>query len=143
MAVAGQDEVEVLEELSAWLPEQRWFSTRLGRSNLAVIERIELLDPAREARVEALVVGDAADPRPPFVQVPLTFRARGTAPEGLEPIATAGDLDVFDGPSDPAFVRAWLAEVSDDVSLAATLDTDSARLISGEQSNSSIVLRGV
>ncbi|NLF05432.1 MAG: aminoglycoside phosphotransferase, partial [Actinomycetales bacterium] len=136
----GQD--VVLEALAAWLPERRWFPARLTGVPLAVVDRLDLADPEGEARAEVLLVGAAADPRPPFVQVALTYRAPGTVPAGLAPVARVDGADVLDGPSDPAFVRAWLAAASGDAALAASLDVSSARAVSGEQSNSSIIVRG-
>ncbi len=136
---------DVLDALVTWLPGRRWFHARDAGARLAVVDRLELPDPAGEARVVVLLLGVAPDPGPPFVQVPLTFRAAGTAPAEIDPVATVagGSLEVFDGPEDPAFVRAWLAAADDDGRLGAALDTDSARLVSGEQSNSSVVVTGV
>jgi len=133
---------EVLDAIASWLPPRRWFPTRLEHAPLRVAETIELADPLGKARVELLLVGEAGSTRPPFVQVPLSFRPAGTGPAGLEPVARVGGQDVFDGPSDPAFVRAWFAAVPGGDELARQLDLDAARLVAGEQSNSSVILPG-
>jgi len=135
---------DVLDALVAWLPGRRWFHARDAGARLTVVDRLELADPAGEARVVVLLLGVGLDPDPPFMQVPLVFRAPGTAPAGTAPLASVpgARLEVFDGPDDPAFVRAWLAAADDGGRLGAVLDADSARPVSGEQSNSSIIVAG-
>lgn len=127
--------------LLAWLQPRRWFPARLAGAELTVVERLELPDPEDEARVEVLVlgaVGEEADP--PYVQVPLVHREPGTS-QGV-PIAEVEGLALVDGPSDPAFLRAWLAATPQGPRVAPGLDLGAARLVSGEQSNSSVVVPG-
>lgn len=142
---------DLLRTLAPWLASQRWFHQHQDAEQLTVVESFELVDPAGQARLPVLLLGDRPEPHPPWVQVPLALRPAGERERGPSFIGTVGDgrWDVFDGPGDPAFVRAWLTAASggDDappvpegVARADELDAEGARLVSGEQSNSSIVL---
>ena len=129
----------VLDVLRGWVQAQRWFP---AKGTDAAVERVgvlELADPAGEAAVAVhlLRVGSSGT----LLQVPVVLRATGTAlPESARTIATTPDGVLVDGPGDPAFLRAWLAAAEHDVAVDPVLD--GARPLSGEQSNSSVLLPG-
>lgn len=132
---------QLLDLLRPWLPGRRWFHEHQDAARLSVVESFELVDPAGEARLPVLLVGTGPRPAPPYVHVPLALRPRGSRVPTAAHVGTAGNgsWEVFDGPGDPAFVRAWLAAADGDLP-AAALDPAAARLVSGEQSNSSVII---
>ena len=138
---------ELLRTLTPWLPAQRWFHEHQDTGRLVVVESFELVDPAGEARLPVLLLGTGPEPRPPWLQVPLALRPVGS-PTPATPLGTLGTWHVLDGPADPAFVRAWLAAaeagehappVPAGVARADELDPGAARIVSGEQSNTSLI----
>ena len=104
------------------------------------------------------LVGLDSGDRLDVVQVPLTFR--GAPLEGCEHAligttthSTLGERWVYDGVHDPVFVRAWLTLVADQAEVAGAAGTLSdapdappvdpsaaAKVLSGEQSNTSVVV---
>lgn len=139
---------ELLRTLTPWLPAQRWFHEHQDTGRLVVVESFELVDPAGEARLPVLLLGTGPEPRPPWLQVPLALRPVGS-PTPATPLGTLGTWHVLDGPADPAFVRAWLAAaeagehappVPAGVARADELDPGAARIVSGEQSNTSVIV---
>lgn len=136
---------DVLDTLVDWLPERRWFHVRDAGAELTVVTRLELADPAEEAQVLVLLLAVGPEARPPYMQVPLTLRPAGSAPPGAVRIGTTaqGSLEVFDAPTDPAFVRAWLLAADETGGLSASLDAGTARPVAGEQSNSSVIVDSV
>src|SRR5690606_18143661 len=94
------------------------------------------------------LLGAGPEPRPPWLQVPLALGRVGSPPRAT-PLGTLGTWHVLDGPADPAFVRAWLAAaeagehappVPAGVARADELDPGAARIVSGEQSNTSVIV---
>jgi maltokinase len=113
---------ELLTILRDWLPTRRWFPAKGVAARLECIGGLTLADPRGEASVRVLLVRVRAPDIDSVLQVPVTVRA----PTGLR-----DDVD------DPAFLRAWLAAADGP---GAVVDPDRARVLSGEQSNSSVVL---
>ncbi|WP_228760119.1 1,4-alpha-glucan branching protein GlgB [Pseudactinotalea sp. HY158] len=83
------------------------------------------------------------------VQVPVVLAQAGApGPATPEPIASLAGWDVFDGPTHPAFLPAWLGAATTPTrpglhtlpGPAAGLDLAAARAVRGEQSNSSIIV---
>lgn len=130
---------QLLDLLQPWLPSRRWFHEHQDPSRLTVVWSFELVDPAGEARLPVLLVGTGERPAPPYVHVPLSLRPHGTPAPAAAHVGSVAGWDVFDGPGDPAFVRAWLAAAEGD-HRPEELDADAARLVAGEQSNSSIIV---
>lgn len=150
----------LLELLTTWMPHQRWF---LGaeRPQLQLVGSYSLTDPEPDPdvhRIEvALITDHGAAGGPVVYQVPLTFRK--SAPEAcIGTIEVGGSpVHVLDGPKDPACARALLhliasqgnasARESADPTRAAGVLTPgaspgryaSSRVLSGEQSNTSII----
>ncbi|HET9656548.1 MAG TPA: hypothetical protein VFP72_14420 [Kineosporiaceae bacterium] len=155
------------ELIGAWLPRQRWFAAKGGQDPVLEFSGgLRLHRPSGSAPgvtvhfVSATVGGTRAT-----YQLPLTYHPQ-PVPE-LEH-ALIGVLDteeeplwVYDGPHDPAFVRDWLALVATGAEAladegpaggravgvrqpgATVPDLDRpARVLSGEQSNTSVIVGG-
>jgi maltokinase len=153
---------EVPQYLSDWITGQRWYS---GKGRAPVWERLggfELPDPTGEARITVHFLLDAAEP-PLLYQVPLTERR---VPVGALADHLVGSFEggsgteyLYDGPHDPAGAAAILRLMLDggearpddgSSGLAARghlapgvepAEIVSAKVLSGEQSNTSIIYR--
>jgi maltokinase len=155
-----------LELVAPWMARQRWYAAK-GR--LPVLRRLwswRLDDPAGEVGVETLLVVDEGGSEPVVYQVPLTYR--GAPLEGAQQ-ALVGTMEhsvlgrrwVYDGPHDPVYARQLLALTlgravpqaggkSDTPepavagvrhpSWTADLHVRGSRVLSGEQSNTSVIL---
>lgn len=138
---------ELLTALRGWLPDRRWFPVK-GDADLTVVGALTLVDPQGAAEIRILLVRVVSATVDAVLQVPLALhRGRpGTDPTGPGWIATVGRpaVDLHEGPADPAFLRAWLAAASGPAGSPADLavDPDRARVITGEQSNTSVILPG-
>jgi len=138
---------ELLTLLRDWLPTRRWFPAKGVAARLECVGGLTLADPLDEASVRVLLVRVRASDIDSVLQVPVTLRSpAGLAPSavigssadvGAPPSATRGRTELRDGVGDPAFLRAWLAAADGP---GAVVDPDRARVLSGEQSNSSVVL---
>jgi maltokinase len=113
---------ELLTILRDRLPTRRWFPAKGVVARLECIGGLTLADPRGEASVRVLLVRVRAPDIDSVLQVPVTIRS---------PTELRDDVD------DPAFLRAWLAAADGP---GAVVDPDRARVLSGEQSNSSVVL---
>ncbi|WP_255491571.1 aminoglycoside phosphotransferase [Actinotalea sp. JY-7876] len=137
-ARATDDELARL--LDAWLPAQRWYPAKGTAGALPVVAVVPLADPRGEAEVRVEL---RRLPGGGLLQVPVVLRR--PAGDGTEPtggvVGRLGDGTlVLDGTHDPAFLRALLAAArGDDV---ADADLAGARVMTGEQSNTSVLLPG-
>jgi maltokinase len=128
-ARSDPDDARLLEVVRGWLPGQRWYPAKGVRAELSVIAGIDLADDVR-----ILLVRVHAGSIDAVLQVPLVLgSSRGDVIGSLDGRA------VCDGAAHPTFLRAWLA-AADGPGFAA--DPADARLISGEQSNTSVILGG-
>jgi predicted trehalose synthase len=155
-----------LELVAPWMARQRWYAAK-GR--LPVLRRLwswRLDDPAGEVGVETLLLVDEGGPEPVVYQVPIT--SRGAPLEGAQH-ALVGTMEhsvlgrrwVYDGPHDPVYASQLLAltlgqavpqagGMSDTpepavagvrhASWTADLHVRGSRVLSGEQSNTSVIL---
>jgi 1,4-alpha-glucan branching enzyme len=128
------------------MPQQRWYPAKGRGVGLRLLGGTALDDPAGTADVQVLVIGLDSGDRFDVTQVPLTMR--GSPLAGADD-ALVGVLDdargrrwVYDGTHDPAYVSALLTSL--EVAPGAVLpSTDAAaRVLTGEQSNTSIVVDG-
>ena len=129
---------ELVRLLADWLPERRWFPVKGVVAALDLVGARDLRDPRDEARVRILFVRATAPGTDVVLQIPVTLRTPGGR-DGITRIGVIGDppLEVHDGCGDPAFLRAWLAAADGP---GAAVDPQRARVLTGEQSNTSIVL---
>jgi maltokinase len=128
----------VLEILRAWVPAQRWFPAKGEHVALERVGVADLPDPLGEATVQVHLL---ALPSGRLLQVPTVVRV-GAVPDGtpgvIGVLGGSGVSTVVDGPHDPAFVRAWLSAATKD--LPVEFDVDQLRVLTGEQSNTSVIL---
>ena len=155
-----------LELVAPWMARQRWYAAK-GR--VPVLRRLwswRLDDPAGQVGVETLLLVDEGGPEPVVYQVPLTYR--GAPLEGAQH-ALVGTMEhsvlgrrwVYDGPHDPVFAAQLLALTLGEAVAQAGSRSDTpepavsgarhpswrtgvrlrgSRVLSGEQSNTSVVL---
>ncbi|MGL4745828.1 MAG: maltokinase N-terminal cap-like domain-containing protein [Dermatophilaceae bacterium] len=157
-----------LELLEAWMGDQRWYAAKGRRPRLRRVGRWRLDDPAGDVGVETLVVVDDCGTDPVVYQVPLTYRAAPLAGAdhalvGVLEHSVLGRRWVYDAPHDPVYAAQLLELVQGRVrarssSLSHTDDgtvrgvpqrswstevrARTSRVLSGDQSNTSIVLDG-
>ncbi|HET6666851.1 MAG TPA: aminoglycoside phosphotransferase, partial [Intrasporangium sp.] len=154
-----------LELLTGWMPDQRWYAAKGRAPQLERVGGFRFEDPEGQVGVEVVLVADRAASPPVVYQVPLTYR--GTPLEGAEH-ALIGTMDhsvlgarwVYDGPHDPVYVAGLVdailtggrsdgAQASHGSNALAvgwptgltTGTVSSSRVLSGEQSNTSIICR--
>ena len=151
------------DHLNHWVATQRWFAGRGGVPRLVSIGRWALpaTEPGVDIRTE--LVFDETAPTRTLYQLPLTER-RAPLPGGDDALISAvGGSYLYDGPGDPAYCRALLAFILNEDSTAPGPDgarargellveavpgdrpavVHTSRVLSGEQSNTSIILDGV
>jgi len=130
------DLADLLPVLSGWLPRQRWYSGMAEPSALTIVEH------SVEGDGWPVLVRLVLDADGGLYQVVVGLRARDQWPEFLrgQDRAVIGDLGTdlgdavaYDAVVDPELAMLILAEVAPDESAAR------ARLMSAEQSNSSLV----
>lgn len=136
---------DLLALLRGWLPSRRWYPEK-GRSALPEpIGEIPLVDPEGAAQVGLHLFRFASGA---VLQVPLVLHDLDTGPQDVLGTVTrdGAQLTVADGCADPAFLRAWFALARRKSGLLPDLvagDLDApgaARVLSGEQSNTSVLL---
>ena len=155
---AGVVEIdELLELVAGWLPQQRWFPARTEAVRLRLVDLVSWETDESGTSVHVLVVtadgsptGSAAAQVPVVLrtgpaEVPTTSRGLGHVPVRDERGgATQETALVTDGPGDPAYLRAWLDRAVPEPDVAghvrAGLEARACRPITGEQSNSSVIL---
>lgn len=138
------DDEGLLAALDAWLPSQRWYPAKDaaagGTAGASVVSRLELTDPDGEALVLDALIRVPSSEGSVVVQVPLVLDKGDDVPGA---IATLDDGSVMsDGPHHPAFLRAWSALAVEQGTGAglAPLDPSRARVLRGEQSNTSVLI---
>jgi maltokinase len=137
----------LVEALEPWLRAQRWFPvkgtdvtcTALGGIELSGIEPSGIEPDGVRVRCLLVTVEAASTGTRAVLQVPLVLEP--TASSGGHVLAVHDGLAVRDGAGDPAFVAAWLA-VADGPVADLTIDPAASRVLTGEQSNTSVVLSG-
>jgi maltokinase len=139
--VSDAAEVPGIRPIAPWIARQRWFANSTGD---ALTEEASL-PLTEDGRVRTAFVRDATAGAEALYQVPLVI----TADSGIDGSGLA------DGPHDPAFVTALLEVLLGDAPIEGTGVTAhgqrigwtgpaptvrTARVLSGEQSNSSIIV---
>lgn len=155
-----------IELVSGWIGGQRWYAAKGHRPQLRLLAAWRLDDPEGDVGVETLVVADEAGPEPIVYQVPLSYRGE---PLGSADHALLGTMEhsalgrrwVYDATHDPVYAalllelvqgraRAQSSTVSGAVEDAVTgvpqpswgpeVHVRTSRVLSGEQSNTSVIL---
>lgn len=143
-------------ELADWVAGQRWFSGKGRRPDLLCIGTVPLASDEPGTAIQVTLLLDRSHPEQTLYQVPLTVRADPLLE--LAPILRGPDGGyLYDGPRDPAYPRALLSligggqtraegafrvtgECQPDASLGSIRGS---RVLSGEQSNTSIIVDSV
>lgn len=130
----------LVEVLGPWLRAQRWFSVKGADVTCTALGGIDLATGG-DVRVRCLLVAvhAASTDTRAVLQVPLVLSPVSSA--GGDALAVHDGLAVRDGAGDPAFVAAWLATADGPVA-DLTIDPAASRVLTGEQSNTSVVLSG-
>ena len=149
--------------LPPWMAQQRWYA---GKGRVPALKRIGGLrfeDPAGEVGVETWLVLDESGQDPTIYQVPLTYRGTRLAGADHALIATVehnslGTRYIYDAPHDPVFAAELLRLMLDEGTVgsdgplgwgvahghreatAELAQLMASRVLSGEQSNTSIIL---
>ncbi len=120
--------------LRAWLPARRWFPAKTGAADVGLVGTLTFPDEPTGARVRILLVRVQARGVDAVLQVPLAF---GPGPGDV--IGSLGGTTVRDGAGDPEFLQRWLAAAQGP---GASVEPAAARVMTGEQSNTSVILPG-
>ncbi|MFN8097861.1 MAG: phosphotransferase [Dermatophilaceae bacterium] len=152
-----------IDLVAGWIGTQRWYAAKGRTPQLRRLFAWRLDDPAGEVGIETLLIADDATTPPIVYQVPLTYRSAPLvgadhALVGTIEHSVLGTRHVYDGTHDPlyaaqlfALARGSGAAASSSVSDAPEptvtgqrlggpdLTLISSRVLSGEQSNTSII----
>ncbi|QKE84126.1 phosphotransferase [Arthrobacter sp. NEB 688] len=154
---------ELVEE---WMGSQRWYAAKGRRPRVRRLAAWRLDDPAGEVGIETMLVVDEAGDEPVVYQVPLTYRGEPLASADHALVGTLehsvlGRRWVYDAPHDPAYATQLLELVQGRVPAASSSASDavddsvsgvpqpswtssvrvrSSRVLTGEQSNTSVIL---
>ena len=153
----------VLELLPAWMTQQRWYA---GKGQAPVLRQIGSLrfdHPAGEVGIEVWLLLDESGQDPKTYQVPLTHRGARLPGADHALIATlengsSGTRFIYDAPHDPVFATALMRLMLDEAKVASDGVQGSgdahghrvtaadpghlvaSRVLTGEQSNTSIII---
>ncbi|HMM94634.1 aminoglycoside phosphotransferase [Phycicoccus sp.] len=154
---------ELVEE---WMGAQRWYAAKGRRPRVRRLASWRLDDPAGEVGIETMIVADESGDEPVVYQVPLTYRGEPLASADHALVGTTehsvlGRRWVYDAPHDPVYATQLLELVQGRVPAASSSESDavdesvtgvpqaswsravrvrSARVLAGEQSNTSVIL---
>lgn len=132
-------DARLLAALRPWLLDRRWFPVKEPDAVLSVVGALEL--PSAGSRVRLLLLAVSGGALRAVLQVPLVLTSSAGPADVV--IASLDGLDVLDGAGHPDFLAAWLT-VADGPAGAATirarLSPASGQVLTGEQSNTSVVL---
>ncbi len=127
---------DVLTELlRAWLPARRWYPAKGHLPQVELVGTFTFPDDPTGSRVRVALVRVRAPGVDAVLQVPLAF---GPGPGDV--IGTLDGVTVRDGTGDPVFLRAWVGTADGPGAAGPGVDPAGARVLTGEQSNTSVVL---
>jgi maltokinase len=147
-----------MECLTDWMRRQRWYG---GKGSVPVLRQLgacDLSSDEKDVTIRTLLVMDESGSQPMLYQVPITIRPTIPRGWGHHFIGKVSETEfVFDGPQDPAYGRALLRLIAagssavdagvsaDGTATGFTVPVEGAditsKVLSGEQSNTSLVLR--
>ena len=146
-------EIDVSAAVRAWMPGRRWFPAKGTQATFERVGRIMLPGAPAPAPVVFIDIlranGAGPEGAPVILQVPLVVetgdpvRTAGASPSPIGLIASSGPTRLYDGTYHPAFVAAWLEAATWSASAPATarpFDLRGMRVLTGEQSNTSVLL---
>lgn len=139
--------------IAQWMTTQRWYTNKGVTPVLEEIGSVAWPSPDESTEIVTHLFLDRAKGKPALYQVPLTYR-----PEPLASLTAIAEVDgywIYDAPHDPAYSRALLATIDgehhhdgthmiSDAVHSGSLSPSrvaSASVLTGEQSNTSIVIR--
>ena len=134
VAPPGPDDEALAALLRAWLPTRRWYPAKGADASVEAAGRLTFPSDPLGTRVRVELVRVRAGEVDAMLQVPLVL-GEGTG----DLLGTFAGMAVRDGAGEPDFVAAWL-DVADGP--GAEVDPATARMITGEQSNTSVVVSG-
>lgn len=115
--IRGEEQPGFFEILSNWLPHQPWFRTPRGRLSLTRVGGLRLPTPEGDADsrlfLELHIFEVAHAEGPERISVPIVLRSRPSALAGKSAFIgklsspAHGELWVYDGAGDRAFLAAW------------------------------------
>ncbi|ODA91333.1 hypothetical protein ATY41_01235 [Leifsonia xyli subsp. xyli] len=144
---------ELTELVGVWMRRQRWYSTKSVEPRLRLLASFEVqpgVDAIAGVRILTHLFCDNAPRVPRVYQVPLVARARRDGDPAAF-VGETGGCHLYDGPAEDAYVGALTALMSgagragggeasaQGRSMGSDVRVVSSRLLSGEQSNTSIV----
>ncbi|MDT3767417.1 hypothetical protein QS713_04965 [Gleimia hominis] len=154
MSASWPEDLDLLDAIGPWLYAQRWFPGQKG-DQIRVLDTVDLsalsvADPANEpvepVWISLIEVGEN------LLSVPLVYTDQAPS-NGV--VAHVRDAWIVDGAYSPLFLRAWIREAYTDGTISplapeqaeAIRDrllqvADQTHVISGEQSNTSVVFPG-
>ncbi|NNM46258.1 maltokinase N-terminal cap-like domain-containing protein [Knoellia koreensis] len=153
------------ELVEAWLGRQRWYAAKGSVPRVRRVWSWRLDDPAGHVGIETMLVLDESEAVPVLYQVPLTYRGApleggDSALVGITEHSVLGRRWVYDAPHDPVYAAQLLALVLGRVGAVSGSESDKgepavvagphaswhgdvtlrgSRVLSGEQSNTSII----
>ena len=129
---AAADADEFPAGVAEWMLHQRWYAAKGNRASLE--RRGGWSVEQGGSSIHTHLMLDRQAGRATLYQVPLSHRSEPL--DGVEPIVAEAGRYIYDGPRDPNFAAAILAQIHpEDVESVPR----SARVLTGEQSNTSII----
>ncbi|ADG73999.1 aminoglycoside phosphotransferase [Cellulomonas flavigena DSM 20109] len=126
---------DVVGLLGTWLPQRRWYPAKGVDAHLSCLGTVHLADDVR-----VLLVRARAGAVDVVLQVPVVLA--DASADDVDPTVVVGAVrgrTVLDAAGDPRFLAAWLTAADGP---GADVDVRAARVVTGEQSNTSVVLPG-
>ncbi|MBI5161098.1 MAG: aminoglycoside phosphotransferase [Micrococcales bacterium] len=127
------------ESIESWIVHQRWYSGKGSAPRLRPLAALPIPSTDPAAAISLLLYADDSDDRIPVYQIPVVERhARPDSPAVIGRSDAGGWL--VDGPHDLAFATSLLVAMTGGSSELGDAPVLGASVLTGEQSNTSIVV---